>query len=121
MEQRVLIVEDNPDGRESLCQLVQLWGCQVEAAADGVQGVEKGLTWKPDTAVVDIGLPRLDGYQVAARLRQALGAGIRLIALTAYNQEESRRQAFRAGFDYFFCKPPELEALQQVLETSPAS
>jgi CheY-like chemotaxis protein len=81
---RVLLVEDHPDGRETLKLLLELCGYQVEAAADGRQGVEKGLAWRPEVAVVDIGLPLLDGYEVARRLRAALGGRVRLIALTAY-------------------------------------
>src|SRR5262249_52886350 len=69
---RVLIVEDNRDSRESLRWLLELWGHEVEVAEDGQRGVAKALHWKPDTAVVDIGLPLLDGYQVARQVRAAL-------------------------------------------------
>ena len=72
---RVLLIEDNPDGRESLRALLTLAGFQVETAEDGLQGVKKALSWRPDTAIVDIGLPILDGYQVASCLREALGTG----------------------------------------------
>ena len=71
---RVLIVEDSPDGRAMLRLLLELYGFQVEEAADGRQGVEKALAWRPEAAVVDIGLPVLDGYEVARRLRAALAA-----------------------------------------------
>ena len=71
---RALVVEDNWDTRETLQFLLRMWGHRVEAAADGRQGVDKGLAWRPEVAVVDIGLPLLDGYAVARQLRAALGA-----------------------------------------------
>ena len=70
---RALVVEDNRDARETLQFLLRTWGHRVEAA-DGRQGVDKGLAWRPEVAVVDIGLPLLDGYAVARQLRAALGA-----------------------------------------------
>jgi CheY-like chemotaxis protein len=112
---RILVVEDNPEGREMLCLLLQVWGHEVEGAADGLQGVEKGLAWKPEIAVVDIGLPVLDGYQVARRLRAALHDQIRLIALTGYCQSEDRERAFEAGFDVHMCKPADLDELSRLL------
>ena len=66
---RILLIEDNADGRQRLRDLLALWGHQVEMAADGVQGLEKVRTWRPDVALIDIGLPGLDGYQVAQQVR----------------------------------------------------
>jgi CheY-like chemotaxis protein len=108
----VLIIEDNPDGRETLQLLLETQGYQVEAAGDGLEGVARALAWRPTIAVVDIGLPRLDGYGVACTLRALLGADIFLIALTAYGQPEDRRRALAAGFDVHLVKPvdwPELK------------
>jgi CheY-like chemotaxis protein len=70
---RALVVEDNRDARETLQFLLRTWGHRVEAA-DGRQGVDKGLAWRPEVAVADIGLPLPDGYEVARQLRAALGA-----------------------------------------------
>jgi CheY-like chemotaxis protein len=112
---RVLIVEDNPDSRESLRWLLEMWGHQVEVAEDGQRGVAKALHWKPDTAVVDIGLPLLDGYQVARQVRAVLHDSIVLIALTGYGQPEARVRAFQAGFDIFLTKPADPRSLQQAL------
>jgi two-component system, sensor histidine kinase len=114
LHRRVLVVEDQPDSRETLRMLLELWGHEVEAAGDGRQGVEMGLSWHPDTAVVDIGLPLLDGYQVARLLRAALH-DVLLIALTSYNRPEDRRRAFDAGFDVHLSKPVEPDALQHLL------
>ncbi len=112
---RVLIVEDNPDGREMLKLLLELYGYQVAEAADGREGVEKALAWGPEVAVVDIGLPGLDGYEVARRLRAALGSGVVLIALTAFGEAEDIRRASRAGFDHHLTKPAEPGDLLRLL------
>jgi CheY-like chemotaxis protein len=108
---RVLIVEDNPSGRETLRLVVEMWGHHVDVAADGLQGVQKALKWKPDVAIIDIGLPIFSGHEVARQVRAALHENIRLIALTAYSQE--REHAFEAGFDFFTTKPAELDELAQ--------
>lgn len=112
---RVLVIEDNPDGRETLKMLLEMWGYAVVVAQDGADGVHKALEWRPDVALVDIGLPRLDGYQVAQQLRHALGGRTRLIALTAYSRAEDRRQAIRAGFHHFMGKPADLAELARLL------
>jgi CheY-like chemotaxis protein len=112
----VLIIEDSPDSREALRILLSLWGHEVRVAPDGLQGVQQAVAWRPDVAVVDIGLPLLDGYQVARQVRATLGDGIRLIALTAYSQPEDRRQAFEAGFDFHLGKPADLEELSGLLK-----
>ena len=112
---RVLIVEDNPDGREMLRLLLELYGYQVEEAADGRQAVEKALAWRPEAAVVDIGLPGLDGYAVARRLRAALGGRVRLVALTAYGGPEGRLRASLAGFDHHLTKPADVGELLRLL------
>jgi DNA-binding response OmpR family regulator len=76
-----------------------------------LEGVEKALAWRPDVAVVDIGLPRLNGYQVARRLRAALGGQIFLIAHTGYGQPQDRKQGLEAGFDLYCVKPINFEEL----------
>src|SRR5205823_357735 len=83
---RVLVVEDNPDTRRTLRILLELRGFQVQEAPDGQEGVRQALEWHPDVAVVDIGLPVLDGYEVARRVRAALDRRTLLIALTAYGR-----------------------------------
>lgn len=114
---QILIVEDNRDGRESLRILLQLWGYKVLVAENGLQAVEMALTEHPDIALVDIGLPVLDGYEVARRLRSGPhGHRIHLIALTGYGQPEDRRRALEAGFDAHLIKPVEPEDLGRLLE-----
>jgi CheY-like chemotaxis protein len=111
----VLVVEDNADGRDTMSALLGILGHEVDTAEDGRQGVEKALRWHPDVALIDIGLPLLNGYQVAQRLRAALGRDVFLIAYTAYNQPEDRRRAFAAGFDAYLVKPVELSELDHWL------
>ena len=115
---RVLIVEDNPDSREMLRTVLNVWGHQVEVAADGAQGVRKALDWQPEVAVVDIGLPLLDGYEVARRVRAALHGRIRLIALTGYGTPEDRAQALASGFDVHLTKPADPEELRRLVSTA---
>jgi CheY-like chemotaxis protein len=95
--------------------LLQLLGHNVAAASDGVAGVETALAWRPEVALVDIGLPLLDGYDVARQLRAALGRGIVLVACTAYGMPEDIGRARAAGFDGHLVKPLDLDALQQWL------
>jgi CheY-like chemotaxis protein len=113
---RVLVVEDNRDGRETLQALLELYGCRVEVAEDGLEGVNKALAWRPDAAVVDIGLPRLDGYQVAERIRSALGPAVFLITLTSYGRVEDRVRSQAAGFDVHLVKPVDPQHLYDWLE-----
>jgi len=109
-------VEDNPDGREMLRLLLELAGYQVLVAEDGLQAVEQAEREQPDVAVVDIGLPRLDGYQVAQRIRARLGRHIFLITQTSYGRPEDRRRALAAGFDVHLTKPVEPAELCDWLE-----
>jgi signal transduction histidine kinase/CheY-like chemotaxis protein len=114
---RVLIVEDNPDGRESMRELLEIWGHQVELAENGPQGVEKAFSSRPDVALVDIGLPGLDGNEVARRIRSTLGPQqICLIAMTGYGQPEDRRRALQAGFDNYLIKPIDPARLATLLD-----
>jgi DNA-binding response OmpR family regulator len=110
---RVLVVEDNPDGRQSLQLLLQLWGYTVHVADNGLDGVRAALDWRPDVAILDIGLPGLDGFEVARNLRCNLDSEILLIALTAYTHD--RQRALEAGFDYFLGKPADMDELYRML------
>lgn len=113
---RVLVVEDNEDGREALVALLKVWGFEVQAARDGRQGLETALADPPPIVILDIGLPELDGYEVARRLRQACnGHTPRLIALTGYGQPEDRRRALEAGFDLHLVKPVRPTELRKIL------
>src|SRR5262245_5802306 len=102
---RVLVIEDNGDTRESLCLLLSLAGCEVRDAPDGTEGLRLALDWRPDAVVCDIGMPGLDGWEVARRVRRALGGAGLLAALTGYGQDEDRRRSLAAGFDHHLNKP----------------
>jgi CheY-like chemotaxis protein len=117
---RIVIVEDNPDGRESLRLLLQLFGHDVEVTADGLQGVRTILRSRPTVALVDIGLPELDGYQVAQRVRRELGQAVFLVAITGYGRPEDRRQALDAGFDVHLTKPVDPQHLTELLSNGAA-
>ena len=116
---RVLLIEDDRDSRETLRHLLQFLGHEVEAAANGQEGVDKALRWRPQAALIDIGLPDIDGYEVAQRLRSELGQTILLIAHTGYGHRESRRHGEDAGFDAYLVKPFELDELVAQLARSP--
>jgi DNA-binding response OmpR family regulator len=111
----VLIVEDNADGRESLQALLALHGFRVEAASDGAEGVMMGLALRPFAAILDVGLPVLDGFDVARELRRAFGGEVLLIAHTAYASPDFRARADEAGFDHFLAKPCEIGELVRLL------
>ena len=112
----VLIVEDNVDGRESLRDLLEIWGHRVDLAETGPEGLEKAFALRPEVALVDIGLPGLDGNEVARRLRAVLGRDqMSLIAMTGYGQPEDRRRALQAGFDRYLVKPVDPSILSRLL------
>jgi CheY-like chemotaxis protein len=99
---RVLLVEDDDLTRQAVRQALEDGGHTVEEADDGLDGLLKALASKPDVVVVDIEMPVFDGYGVARRVRQVLGDGVRLIALTGHDEKE---RALAAGFDVFLLKP----------------
>jgi CheY-like chemotaxis protein len=111
----VLVIEDNADAREMLRMALELDGHRVETAEDGTSGVEAALRSTPDVVLVDIGLPGLDGYAVARRLRAALGQRVTLVALTGYGQTEDRRRTAEAGFDAHLVKPVDPDVLTRAL------
>jgi signal transduction histidine kinase/ActR/RegA family two-component response regulator len=116
----ILLVEDNSDVRTTLRDLLELHGHRVDEAEDGPQGVEKMLAQRPNVALVDIGLPGLDGYSVAERVRRAYdndpNERTRLIALTGYGSPEDRRRVLAAGFDAHLVKPIDVEDLSRLLK-----
>ena len=112
----VLLIEDNDDGREMMAMMLDCYGYDVQHAADGLAGIEKALSYRPDVALVDIGLPGIDGYEVARRLRaNEVTQGIRLIALTGYGLAEDQRRVLEAGFDMHLVKPVDIESLMKAI------
>jgi len=115
---RVLVVDDNRDSAASLAALVELLGHRVETAADGIEALEVAERFRPDAILLDLGLPRLDGYAAARRIRSApWGADMLLIAQTGWGQQADRALASEAGFDHHLVKPVDPAALRAILAT----
>lgn len=114
---RVLIADDNRDFADSLASVLRLGGHEVRVTYDGAEAVTAARGWRPDVVLLDIGLPYLNGYETAERIRGALsGARPLLIAITGWGQEEDRRRSRAAGFDHHFVKPVDPVALLRALE-----
>lgn len=116
---RILLVEDDPDTRDALKTLLELSGHQVAVAADGGEAVAHAVAHRPEVALVDIGLPEIDGNEVARLIRSHLGEdGIFLVALTGYGGDAEVERSLAAGFDAHFTKPVELARLDRLLRES---
>jgi CheY-like chemotaxis protein len=113
---RILVVEDNGDTREILRTMLEGDGHEVHVAGDGPSGLETARAVRPDVALIDIGLPGLDGYEVGRRIRQEeYGKFIRLVAVTGYGQAGDRARSRDAGFDVHLVKPVAPEQLRGAL------
>jgi CheY-like chemotaxis protein len=119
VRRRVVIVEDNEDARRMLRHLLERAGHEVHEAADGPAGLDRTLSLRPDAAVVDIGLPGLDGYELARRVRAAGDREILLVAVTGYGQPGDRQRSSEAGFDAHLTKPVDPRALDTLLANLP--
>ena len=114
----MLVVDDNVDTVLSFSMLLKASGHDVRTAHDGPTAVQVALDYQPDVVLLDIGLPGLNGYQVAKRIRQEPNLkNIVLVALTGYGQEADRQTALEAGFNHHLVKPARLEQLQKILAT----
>ena len=114
----ILVIEDNEDARESLERILTLDGHTVYMAADGPSGVAAAERVRPDVAIVDIGLPQMDGYEVARTIRANTHHRVMLVALTGYGQPEDERRAREAGYDAHLVKPADFGALRALLATA---
>jgi PAS domain S-box-containing protein len=112
---RVLVVDDSPDAADSLAMLLRFSGHQVETAHDGLEAVEAASRFQPDIVLLDIGLPKLNGYDAGRRIREALGDRVVLIALTGWGQDQDRARSKEAGFDHHMTKPISFDALEDLL------
>jgi signal transduction histidine kinase/ActR/RegA family two-component response regulator len=118
---RVLVVEDNVDAADTLREVLLMWDHEVEVAHDGRQGLEKARAFRPDVVLCDIGLPRMDGYEVARAIRADPDLSTTfLVAVTGYASSEDARRAVSAGFDRHLGKPVPIEVVEEVLTTAPA-
>jgi CheY-like chemotaxis protein len=115
---RILVVDDNQDAAESLAILLGLSGHEVRTVYDGLVALETAKEFQPEVILLDIGLPRISGYEVARRLREQVGLKkAKIVAVTGYGQEVDRRHSQEAGFDAHLTKPADLAALHEILAT----
>jgi CheY-like chemotaxis protein len=113
---RILIVDDNRDNANCLRMVLDLAGHDTRTSYDGLEAIEAAEAFRPQVILLDIGMPKLNGYEVCSRIRnEAWGAGMVLIAQTGWGQDEDRRRTRAAGFDHHLVKPVNHEALMEIL------
>jgi CheY-like chemotaxis protein len=116
---RVLVVDDNRDAATSLAIMLRLMGNESKTAHDGLEALEVAAAFRPDLVLLDIGMPKLNGYDTARQIRkQSWGKHMTLVALTGWGQEEDRRKSREAGFDSHMVKPIQLQDLEKLLASS---
>jgi DNA-binding response OmpR family regulator len=113
---RVLVVDDNEDAADSLAMLLSVRGDEVRIAYDGAEAVVAETEFNPEVVLLDIGLPKLSGYDVARSIRSTRGDAVLIIAITGWGQEDDRRRAREAGFDHHFTKPVDFEVLLDLID-----
>jgi DNA-binding response OmpR family regulator len=113
---RVFVVDDNRDAADTLGMYLSLEGYDVRVAYDGDEAIEEAHQFQPEVALLDIGLPGKDGYEIARAMRSERDDDVMLIAVTGYTSEDDVARARAAGFDHHFSKPPNLPALLQKIE-----
>jgi CheY-like chemotaxis protein len=113
---RILIVDDNPDVRESFGVVCEVWGYEIATAGDGAEALALVAAFQPDVVVLDLGLPGdLDGPEVARRIRDTDGRRVFIVALTGWTRPQDRRDALDAGVDVVYLKPPDLHELKRTI------
>ena len=117
---RILVVEDNLDSARTLYFLLRDMGQDVQFAINGYAAVEIARSFRPEIIFLDIGLPDMDGYELAERLHKDLGDKVVLVALTGYGSEEDKQRAYKAGFKFHLTKPVSLADVEEVLAKIPA-
>lgn len=116
---RIVVVEDNQDVRDLLRLKLRRLGHEVHAVADGIAGLQTIVDRRPDLALVDIGLPGLDGYEIATRVRESIGRDVVLVAVSGFGQPEDKRKAMDAGFDEHITKPADVSDIENLLSRLP--
>lgn len=117
-KRRLLVVDDNKDAAESMSMLLEMWGHEVAFAYDGPSALATAEQWQPEAVFLDIGLPGMDGYEVAERLRELPHAkDAVLIAITGYGQDDDRQRSRRAGIDHHLVKPVAPDALRNLIDS----
>lgn len=122
MQRRILVVDDNRDSASTLAILLRLMGNVTQTANDGLEAVELASEFRPDVVLLDIGLPKLDGYEACRRIRQQPGgADIVVVAVTGWDQDEDRVRTSEAGFDHHLVKPVDQATLAEILASVTSS
>ena len=117
-KRRLLVVDDNRDAAESMSMLLEMWGHEVAFAFDGPSALQTAEQWRPEAVFLDIGLPGMDGYEVAERLRELPQAkDAVLVAITGYGQDDDRMRSRRAGIDHHLVKPVAPDALRSLIDS----
>lgn len=117
---RILVVDDNVDAAQSMSMLLEMSGHEVTCAYDGAGALKTAFDFRPDVVVLDIGLPGMDGFEVARQMRaDPRTAGCTLIALTGYGRSEDRERSAMSGFDHHLVKPVDPNALEALLDALP--
>ena len=117
-KRRLLVVDDNRDAAESMSMLLEMWGHEVAFAFDGPSALQTAEQWRPEAVFLDIGLPGMDGYEVAERLRELPQAkDAVLVAITGYGQDDDRLRSRRAGIDHHLVKPVAPDALRSLIDS----
>ncbi len=113
---RILVVDDNLASADSLGLIIKLWGHECRVSHSGPDAIQEASVFHPDIVLLDIGLPGMDGYEVAQALRSRPGSnGVILLAMTGYGREEDRKRSRESGFDQHLVKPLDLDALEEIL------
>jgi CheY-like chemotaxis protein len=121
LARRILVVDDNTDAAQSLAVLLRLRGHEVQVALGGAEALRMVADCLPELVFLDIGMPDIDGYEVARRLRSRFNSELTLVALTGWGTEQDRRKSREAGFDHHLTKPVELAAVEAVMAAPPIS
>jgi CheY-like chemotaxis protein len=117
MSERILVVDDNRDAADSLARLIQSFGLDAKAVYDGSEALEVTAEFQPDMALVDLGMPGMDGFETVTELRRRRGnVHLIVVAVTAWSRDEDKRKAYDSGFDLHVPKPMSVERLKEVLE-----
>ena len=116
IKRRVLVVDDNADGAEVLATLIRTMGGEAETAGDGLEAIQRASSFRPDTILLDIGMPGIDGYETCRRIRlETFGKKVTIVALTGWGQERDKQRAAEAGFNLHFTKPVDPVQLERLL------